>query len=491
MEINLQKLDSLFNEFVGFIKEFDGEIFQTFRFSKYLINQENYKYSVYEEAKETLESKFWKPENIGTGAIQQKVSSAIKKSVYYNFKMETNNLIDWRKKDDFIKLPISSIIEASLFNFFKNKIKDSEAFNQFLDEKLSYQFIAYLFFMKDSQRFLPISQERFDQIFEQIGIPEFKTRNNASWDNYSEFCGIIKQVRDFLRTKDKNATLIDAHSFLWIIGNQMKDAKKTVILSNNNSLIQQGAERHIVKEYSEVTILNTVQWSEILQNNKLTNEFDLTIFRTLYNFEDHKAYASQIGEVLGTPYSTFNTEFARYAKRIVELYQIHFTPRNEIKDKYYDLFFDGWDDGVKFVWQLKPKLVRALEEIGLVIEKLYPEELIEKTNQDLFEGAKKTIVVNSYERNSKARRDCLKYKKAICAVCSLDFEEKYGLIGKGFIHVHHIVPVSQIGKSYKVNPINDLIPVCPNCHSMLHRKEPPYLVDELKAILDTQFFKKQ
>lgn len=58
----------------------------------------------------------------------------------------------------------------------------------------------------------------------------------------------------------------------------------------------------------------------------------------------------------------------------------------------------------------------------------------------------------------------------------------YGEIGRGFIHVHHKVPLSSIGKEYELDPIKDLVPVCPNCHAMLHRKEPPYDVNDLKEL---------
>jgi 5-methylcytosine-specific restriction protein A len=68
-------------------------------------------------------------------------------------------------------------------------------------------------------------------------------------------------------------------------------------------------------------------------------------------------------------------------------------------------------------------------------------------------------------------------------VCGLDFEERYGKLGKGFIHVHHIVEISKIGKKYKVDPKKDLRPVCPNCHAMLHRNFKVMSIDGLKAIL--------
>ena len=67
-----------------------------------------------------------------------------------------------------------------------------------------------------------------------------------------------------------------------------------------------------------------------------------------------------------------------------------------------------------------------------------------------------------------------------------DFEATYGEIGKGFIRVHHLVPISSIGKEYELNVERDLAPVCPNCHYMLHRKNPPYTIEELKEILHKQ-----
>lgn len=88
----------------------------------------------------------------------------------------------------------------------------------------------------------------------------------------------------------------------------------------------------------------------------------------------------------------------------------------------------------------------------------------------IFEGNRKNIVINRYERSSLAREKCIAYHGCYCHVCELDFEETYGSLGKGFIHVHHKIPLSQIGEDYEVDYVNDLIPVCPNCHAMIHRK---------------------
>ena len=68
----------------------------------------------------------------------------------------------------------------------------------------------------------------------------------------------------------------------------------------------------------------------------------------------------------------------------------------------------------------------------------------------------------------------------------MDFKSIYGEIGDGFIHVHHLVDLSTIAAEYKVNPIRDLRPVCPNCHAMLHKTKPAMSISDLKLILKQQ-----
>lgn len=100
-----------------------------------------------------------------------------------------------------------------------------------------------------------------------------------------------------------------------------------------------------------------------------------------------------------------------------------------------------------------------------------------------MEGASAAISVNSYERNGNARSKCIDIHGYNCAVCEFNFEKAYGDIGREYIHVHHIIPIHTIKKEYQINPENDLIPVCPNCHAMIHRKNPPLSIKELKNCL--------
>lgn len=112
------------------------------------------------------------------------------------------------------------------------------------------------------------------------------------------------------------------------------------------------------------------------------------------------------------------------------------------------------------------------EIINLIIkniEVLNPQ--FNATHTEFEEGAAKYRINHLYERNQFARRECLRLKGYRCEICGLNFEEKYGEIGKNFIEVHHVNFISNFcGKSHKVDPTTGLIPVCSNCHSMLHHK---------------------
>lgn len=108
----------------------------------------------------------------------------------------------------------------------------------------------------------------------------------------------------------------------------------------------------------------------------------------------------------------------------------------------------------------------------------FPEEM--PTPALYYEGASRQISMNAYERNPRARKACIEHYGVSCVVCGFNFETVYGDIGKNFIHVHHLVPIADIGESYSVDPIADLRPVCPNCHAMLHHSTSELSVDSLK-----------
>ncbi len=156
---------------------------------------------------------------------------------------------------------------------------------------------------------------------------------------------------------------------------------------------------------------------------------------------------------------------------------------------YYQIRFTNLKNAYKKYFQLNQQFLINLTtdkdscSVNIVDPNKKFETKEDEHNHALFEGAINKIQVNRFERNAEARAKCLEYHGYNCSVCNFNFEEYFGQIGKNFIEVHHIIPVSEIRINYEVNPIQDLIPVCPNCHAMLHRKYPPYSVKELKSKL--------
>jgi len=127
-------------------------------------------------------------------------------------------------------------------------------------------------------------------------------------------------------------------------------------------------------------------------------------------------------------------------------------------------FFD--ESPVKIIWSLND----------------HSSEIDNENISHIIEGATKQITVNKYERDPNARKICIEKYGAICQVCNFNFSDVFGKIGEGFIHVHHKKALHEIKEEYIVDPIIDLIPLCPNCHAMAHKRKPSFSVEELKSL---------
>lgn len=132
---------------------------------------------------------------------------------------------------------------------------------------------------------------------------------------------------------------------------------------------------------------------------------------------------------------------------------------------------------------IPPHVVEVLERewAAIIVPEFQPNRIAEP--HTLYEGTPRAVSLNVYERNPEARRRCLAHYGAACVVCGFDFGGAYGSAAEGFIHVHHLRPVSELGERYEVDPVADLRPVCPNCHAVIHRKSPPYTVEEVQEML--------
>jgi hypothetical protein len=114
-----------------------------------------------------------------------------------------------------------------------------------------------------------------------------------------------------------------------------------------------------------------------------------------------------------------------------------------------------------------------------------PEQLAEEILPDsrYSEGSVTRILVNRYERDVEAREACIAHYGVKCHLCDFVFADFYGDIALDFIHVHHLRPISDLGANYQINPVEDLRPVCPNCHAALHRRDPPYSLEEVRQLI--------
>lgn len=146
---------------------------------------------------------------------------------------------------------------------------------------------------------------------------------------------------------------------------------------------------------------------------------------------------------------------------------------------------DVVDDSLQLIpiEQIESNYIKFL---SFVLLPLIPDEAesigLDSEESGMPEGALTRIVVNKYERSPRNRAACLAHYGNSCQGCGFSFAEKYGDIASGYIHVHHLVPVSKIGPDYLINPIKDLIPLCPNCHAAIHLQSPPFTLEELRAM---------
>jgi len=233
------------------------------------------------------------------------------------------------------------------------------------------------------------------------------------------------------------------------------------------------ADRHPTAKLAR---LKKADYVNALRSVKL-HKRDRELLITNYHAPRRTITAKQMARALGfTHFGAANLNYGGLAKRLGNQLGI------ELKEDepLWVLITMDWPEG-ECEWTLRPQVAAALEALGWVagFATNFPEEIEGK----LTEGSSYRVSVNVYERNPVARQRCVEHYGASCVICGFDFGRTYGHLFDGFIHVHHIRQLSKLGTEYIVNPLADLRPVCPNCHAVLHGRNPPYSVDEVRAFL--------
>ena len=223
--------DRQLKAFRKFVEEKSRSPFVSFAANHYTRKQEGYKYKIYDDGREALGFWKWERSAIGSGEIAQAVIKAIE--------IPNNNLVPWQARFGKEARPHQSLyetrnqqdnflrIESCLFALYREK-QEERSFAELVDIfGKTYPLIAYLFFLQDCSRYLPIAPTSFDRAFEQLGV-EFKTSHKCSWENYLIYISLIRELKTMLvESLDVEVNLLDAHSFAWILARQMWKANKT------------------------------------------------------------------------------------------------------------------------------------------------------------------------------------------------------------------------------------------------------------------------
>jgi len=148
----------------------------------------------------------------------------------------------------------------------------------------------------------------------------------------------------------------------------------------------------------------------------------------------------------------------------------------------------GYGFGQSNIWYAsEPQAGDYVNSVFEYIDNNTTEVFFENEQNYIENGEGKIVHVKKYERNAAAKSACIRHFGSKCVICGFESSNVYGNEFSDVIEVHHIVPIHQIGAEYRVDPIKDLIPVCPNCHAILHKRlhDGTYItVDELKQKID-------
>jgi len=253
---------------------------------------ENYKPRLREHALGLLRTGDWSESDIGTGAILNRTIEAIE--IQDSRSNLTNNLVFWQNRyghanrEHRVLLEAASNamrrreIESMLFGLFRGGPDESVIFDRLADlTGGKYPLMAYLFFLKDMDRFMPIQPTGYDRAFRALGI-DFSTLRQCSWENYATYNQTLAALRPLIATSTalKNVRLIDSHSFCWIFATLLRQESEGTIAkvagSKDSGRILGGREKSIIamRLSIETTIKNSN--GQIVQRTVKNKETSMT-----------------------------------------------------------------------------------------------------------------------------------------------------------------------------------------------------------------------
>lgn len=224
-------------------------------------------------------------------------------------------------------------------------------------------------------------------------------------------------------------------------------------------------------------------FSNLKEQNKIT-DLQVSILTAQYWAPNHTISALALSKLVGCALIVVNGQYGKLGHLVAS--EIGFIPEQRQSGTYrwWKVLSAGHRNAENtFIWSMHTQVAEAIKELRLVHldgrDDIDDEVVVDR----LREGTIYQRMGRFYERNPIARKRCLSHWGTSCCVCGFNFAKMYGILGEGFIHVHHLRPISEIGETYNIDPTTDLRPVCPNCHAMLHKSNPPLTIEQLKNLI--------
>ncbi len=295
-------------------------------------------------ARNALSFASWKADDIGSGAILQHLINAAE--------VESNNLFiqdgrygeDKRKQQLFYNAqssPNETVrLERLFYDFYFDHLPESQLFVKLAEEQnLDYRFICYWYFLKDHEKYNPISQNKFNRICEKVGC-HVRLSSKKDWYSYMQLNQMIREVGEWLSEKlGEEVSMMEAHGFLWMLTYEEFPHSKYKKIDNYYRI------KNITK--------NSILWSlrtidEPPLNNKQTKE-DYEEYKTAEDFLTEFLRRQELGK------ASEELAIAFEKKRLVEAGREDLVPRMNTDRRFdpkqgYDIqSFETDDERVRMI----------------------------------------------------------------------------------------------------------------------------------------------
>lgn len=447
--------------------EFDNGFFK---------HEEGYKYGVFNKGQKCLNFESWTEDLIGTHVIADNVLNALKLGT---------NLIYFMNNDFVEKVDVDvKRAERILFDMYKSADEDSDriAFENFIEYfGKNYSRTAYLFFLKDKEKYLPVMPDLFKTRFEWLNI-QTECCNGCTWDHYLEFIQLIKDLRNRIEPYFKhNVSILDTHSFVWCM-----------------HLIQKKFEKYEsdFRDYSDGQVCVTEeQWKEVLIDEDIFSNEYLELLAKFYFADNHAATCTALAKEDGVHPSHYNPYVASMGKRVSDKLNLPKMYRENGQRYYWPVLFYGrYLLNELFEWQMRPELVMAFESVCQDVlttvqykfeekdaRRIDYEALLKKARERSTSKVRsRQTTVEQRDRDNYIAEVSKRRAEGICTLCGepAPFKDKKG---KPFLESHHIDWLSEGG----ADSIENVVALCPNCHRKMHElKGTPEETDDRKFLKD-------